>query len=195
MTTIETTPLNSLETEKRLLSPVYKGPAGKAGRFGFRGEIALKFAQQLANEARPPEVKIDQVMTVADQGAATLPFLAGVVTSLAHLELLCQVLSDKVDPAGKYFLFATNLDISKRYQIPYAGAKWYVLPLDEATVYNELLELFRIEKGDLKKLDTAGKLTAVADAAAAFTETWPEIAFEEGLRIMGPVKVRENRPV
>lgn len=195
MTTIETTPLKSLEPDKRLLSPVYKGPAGKAGPFGFRGEIALKFAQQLATEARPPEVQIDQVMTVADQGGTTLPFFSGVVASLAHLELLCQVLGEKVDPAGKYCLFATNLDISKRYQIPCGGATWYVLPLDEATVYNELLDLFRIEKGDLKKLDTAGKLAAAADAATAFTESWPEIAFEEGLRIMGPVKVRENRPV
>jgi hypothetical protein len=70
-----------------------------------------------------------------------------------------------------------------------------VLPLDEATVYNELLELFRIDKGDLKKLDSAGKLAAVADAAATFAETWPEISFEEGLRTMGEVKVRENRPV
>jgi len=195
MTTIDKTPLAGLESEKRLLSPVYKGAVGDGRRFGFRGEIALKFAPQLSNEARPPEVKVMQVMTVADQGATTLPFFAGVVASLAHLELVCEVLGERIAPAGKYFLFATNLDISKRYQIPYAGARWYVLPLDEATVYNELLELFRIEKGDLKKLDSAGKLGAVADAAAGFAETWPEVSFEEGLRTMGEVKVREHRPV
>lgn len=152
-------------------------------------------AQQLSDEARPPEVRATQVMTVADAGVTTLPFFAGAVSSLAHLELLCEVLGDHIAPAGKYFLFATNLDISKRYQIPYAGAKWYVLPLEEATVYNELLELFRVEKGALKKLDTAGKLAAVADAAASFAEAWPEISFEEGLQVMGEVKVREHRPV
>jgi hypothetical protein len=195
MTTIDTTPLAALDADRRLLSPVYKGPAGKPGRFGFRGELAVKFAQQFSDEARPPEIKVDQVMTVADSGAATLPFFAGYVATLAHMELLCDVLADRLSPDGKYFLFAGNLDISHRYRIAFGGATWYVLPLDEATVYNELLELFRIERGDLKKLDTAAKLAAIADAAQRFSATWPEISFAEGLAVMGPVKVRENRPV
>lgn len=70
-----------------------------------------------------------------------------------------------------------------------------MLPLDEATVYNELRDLFNIDRGDLKKLDTAGKLQIVADAAAEFSEKFPEISFEEGLKIMGPIKIPENRPV
>ncbi len=195
MTTIHETPLASLETEGRLLSPVFKGATAKAGHFGFRGAIALKFAQKLSDEARPPEIKFDQVMTVAKAGESTIPFLAGVALSLEHIKLLCEVLGDKLSPTGKYFFFAGNLDISKRYQIPYGGATFWVLPLDEATVYNELLDLFNIEKNDLKKVDTAGKLMAVADAAARFDEKFPEISFEEGLKIMGPIKVPENRPV
>jgi hypothetical protein len=58
-----------------------------------------------------------------------------------------------------------------------------------------LLELFRIEKSDLKKLDTAGKLEVIARKAAEFTESWPRISFDEALKIMGPIKVKENRPV
>ena len=195
MTTIATTPLASLDAEGRLLSPVYKGPAGKPGRFGFRGELALKFALQYSDEARPPEIKVDQVMTVADGDAATLPFFAGFVTTLAHLDLLCTVLGDRLAPEGRYFLFAGNLDISKRYRIAFGGATWYVLPLEETTVYNELLELVGLERGDLKRLDTAAKLAAVADAAQRFTATWPQISYAEGLAVMGPGKVRENRPV
>ncbi len=195
MTTINETPLASLETEGRLLSPVFKGATAKEGYFGFRGAIALKFAQKLSDEARPPEVKFDQVMTVAKAGETTIPFLAGVALSLEHLKLLCEVLGDKLSPQGKYFFFAGNLDISKRYQIPYGGTTFWVLPLEEATVYNELLDLFNIEKNDLKKLDTAGKLMAVAEAAAGFGEKFPEISFEEGLKIMGPIKIPENRPV
>lgn len=195
MTTIETTPLALLESDHRLMSPVYKGPIGKTGRFGFRGELALKFAQQYSDEARPPEIKVDQVMTAADAGGGTIPFFAGFVASLAYLELLCDVLGDRLDANGRYFLFAGNIDIAKRYRIAFGGATWYVLPLDEATVYNVLLELFRIERGDLKKVDTAGKLAAVADVAQRFSATWPEISLAEGLALMGPIKVRENRPV
>ncbi len=195
MTTINETPLGSLEAEGRLMSPVFKGATAKEGYFGFRGAIALKFAQKMSDEARPPEVKFDQVMTVAKAGETTIPFLAGVALSLEHMKLLCEVLGDKLTPTGKYFFFAGNLDISKRYQIAYGGATFWVLPLEEATVYNELLDLFNIERNDMKKLDTAAKLMAVAEAAAAFSGKFQEISFEEGLKIMGPIKVPENRPV
>lgn len=194
MTDITETAIASLEAEKRLLSPVFKGQT-KPGYFGFRGEIALKFAQQFSDEARPPEIRFDQVMIVAKAGDPTIEFLAGVALSLEHLKLLCEVFGDKLSPSGKYFFFAGNLDISKRYQIAYGGAKFWVLPLDEATVYNELRDLMNIDRGDLKKLDTAGKLQIVADAVADFDEKWTEISFEDGLKIMGPIKIPENRPV
>lgn len=194
MITIAETPFASLDAEGRLLSPVYKGPI-KPGIFGFRGEIALKFAEKFADEARPPEIKLDQVMMTAAAGATSIDFLAAFAVSLEQLRLMCEVFGDKLSSTGKYFFFAGNLDISKKYQISYGGANFWVLPLDEATVYNELLEEFRIEKSDLKKLDTAGKLAAISAKAAEFTEKWPQIRFEEGLQIMGPIKIKENRPV
>ena len=194
MTTITETALASLEADKRLLSPVFKGQT-KPGYFGFRGELALKFAQQYSDEARPPEIRFDQVMIVAKEGEPTIEFLAGVALSLEHMKLLCEVLGDKLSPTGKYFFFAGNLDIDKRFQIAYGGTTFWVLPLDEATVYNELRDMFEIDRGDMKKLDTAGKLQIVADGAAEFTEKFPEITFEEGLKIMGPIKIPENRPV
>lgn len=195
MTAISDTPYSNLDAEGRLLSPVFKGATNRAGRFGFRGEIALKFQKSMENEKRPPEIRFDQVMTVAQAGTATIPFLAGVAVSVEHLKLLCEVLGERLAPDGKYFFFAGNLDISKRYRIAYGGASFWVLPLDEATVYNELLELFRLDRGDLKRLDTAGKLDAVAEAALRFDESFPALSFEEALRVMGPIKIRENRPV
>ena len=195
MTLITDTPFAQLDAEGRLLSPVFKGATNKAGRFGFRGEVALEFQKAMADEKRPPEIKLDQVMMVASAGEATIPFIAGFAHSLAHLKLVCEHFGDKLSPTGKYFFFAGNLDISKKYQIAYGGATFWVMPLDEATVYNELLDMFRMEKSSLKKLDTAGKLDAIADKAATFNEKWTAISFEEGLKIMGPIKVRENRPV
>ncbi|WP_343653247.1 hypothetical protein [Herbaspirillum sp.] len=195
MSTLANTPLADLDNDGRLLSPVFKGPTKRNGRVAFRGEIALKYQASLADEKRPPEIKLDQVMTVADVGAATIPFLAGMAPSLEHIKLLCEVLGDKLTADGKYFFFACNLDISLRFQIPYGGATFYVMPLDESTVYNELLELFRIERGDLKKLDTAEKILAVADGAARFKGKFEEISFQRGLEVMGPIKIKENRPV
>ena len=73
---------------------------------------------------------------------------------------------------------------------------FYVLPIDEATVYNEMLELLYLEKTELKKLDTAGKTDAIVAKALAYKDSFPKITFEEGVKLMGPVRnPYENRPV
>ncbi|HRI19286.1 MAG TPA: hypothetical protein PL196_12260 [Burkholderiaceae bacterium] len=185
-----------LESEGRLLNPVLKAPTKKPGRFGFRGELALRFAAKLADEARPPELTCDQVIAVAQVGDPKLPFFAGYLLSFEHLKDVAETLGDTLSAGGKYFLFCNNIDLSKKYQVPLKGAMFYVLPIDEATVYNELLELLYLEKGELKKLDTAGKTDAVANAALKFDVTFDTLTYEEGLKIMGPVRnPNENRPV
>lgn len=194
--TIQDTALGRLDAEGRLLNSVLKGPTKKAGRFGFRGDIALKFAARKADEARPPEIGSDQVIAVVHAGEPHIAFLTGFLLSFEYIALLAEVLGDSLSPQGKYFLFVDNIDISKKYQVDFGGATFYVLPIDESTVYNELLSLLYIEKNDLKKLDTAGKTDAVADKALSFADTFPKITYEEGLKLMGPVRnIYENRPV
>ncbi|MEK8053044.1 hypothetical protein AACH10_22515 [Ideonella sp. DXS22W] len=194
--TIQDTVLGRLEAEGRLLNSVLKAPTHKPGRFGFRGDIALKFQAKMADEARPPELSSDQVIAVAHQGEPYLAFMAGFLLSFESIALLAEVMGDALSPKGKYFLFVDNIDISKKYEVDYGGATFYVLPIDESTVYNELLQLLYIEKNDLKKLDTAGKTDAVADKALAFSQSFPKLSYEEGVKIMGPVRnIYENRPV
>ena len=156
----------------------------------------MKFAARKADEARPPEISSDQVIAVAHAGEPHIAVLAGFLLSFEYLAMLADVLGDVLSPQGKYFLFVDNIDISKKYQVDYGGATFFVLPIDESTVYNELLSLLYIEKTELKKLDTAGKTDAIADKALAFADSFPKITFEEGLKLMGPVRnIYENRPV
>ncbi len=195
-TALADTAFAKLETERRLQNPVFKDATKKPGRFGFRGEIAIKFAAQVADEARPPEITCDQVMTIANEGEKGIPFFAGYLLSFGYLDLLVEALGDTLQADGKYFLFCNNIDLLKKYTVKMGGSTFYILPIDEATVYNELLELLRLEKIDLKKLDTAAKLDAVADKALTFSASYPEITYEEGLKLMGPVRnPNENRPV
>ncbi len=196
MTKIADTAFARLEAEGRLVNPVHKAPTKKAGRFGFRGELALKFAPKLADEARPPELTADQVMAIAEEGSPTIPFLACYLHSFEYLKPLAEILGETLSPSGKYFCYCNNIDLLKRYQVALNGAVFYVLPIDEAGVYNELLELLYLEKNDLKKLDTASKLDRVADTALKFGDKFPELSYEEGLKLMGPVRNQnENRPV
>lgn len=193
---IEQTAFGPLDKGRYLQNPVLKSLTHKAGRFGFRGELALRFSTQMADEARPPELTCDQVLAVANVGETTVPFFAGYLLSFEHLKDVAEVLGTALTAGGKYFLFCNNIDLSKKYQVPYKGAMFYVLPIDEGTVYNELLELLYLERNDLKKLDTAGKLDKIADTAAKYDITFDTITYAEGLELMGPVRnPNENRPV
>ena len=193
---IDDTAFARLENEGRLLNPLLKGLTSKVGRVGFRGELALRFSPKMADEARPPELLCGQAMAIAKLGEMQLLFFAGYLLSFAYLKDVAEVLGDTLSAGGKYFLFCNNIDLSKKYQVPYQGATFYVLPIHESTVYNELLDLFYLEKNDLKKKDTAGKLDAVADAALKFNNTYVTISYDEGLKLMGPVRnPNENRPV
>jgi hypothetical protein len=196
MTDIAQTPFARLEAEQRLLNPVHKGPIKKAGRFGFRGDLALEFAVKLADEARPPKIKVDQVLSAANPGSATIDFFAAYLLSFEYLKLVGDVLGNLLSPTGKYFLFCSNLNLNEHYVVPYNGITFIVLPIDEAGVFNELLDLIHLDRGDVKRLDGAGKIDAIADKAATFTPTFPSITYEEGLKRMTAVRnPNENRPV
>lgn len=196
MASIDKTAFARLEKEGRLLNAVLKGPTEKADRFGFRGELALKFATQVADEKRPPELSAEQVLAIADGEVATIPFFAGYLLSFESLKPVAEVLNGTLRPDGKYFMFCNNIDLLSKYSVQMGDVTFYILPIDEATVYNEMLELLYLEKNDLKRLSTGGKLDAIADAAAKFSASYEKISYEEGLKRMGPVRnPNENRPV
>lgn len=191
------TAFGRLDSEGRLLNPVLKEPVPAPGHFGFRGDIALAFQEQFADEKRPPDYSIEQVLAIADVASGTIPALAGYLHSFAYLQDVAAVLGDMLTPAGTYVFFVNNLDFLKKYRVsltPEISA--YVLPLDESTVWKELLELVDIDKNDVKKLGGAGKLQFVMDRLLAFTASYPEISYEDGIATMEPVRNRnENRPV
>ncbi len=187
----DTNPILSLG--ERFYSPVFKGATTKPGRFSFRGEMALKFAPTIAGEKRPPEIKADQVIVTAE--GETLPFFTCHVDSLAQLDLVKEVLGKALVPGGKYFLFAGNVDIAKKYIVELDGIPFHILPLDEATVYNELLELLYLDKSELKRVSSEGKIDAIANAAAQFDGKFAVVPYAQALAEMGPIKVAENRPV
>ncbi len=196
MTNIMDTAFAKLEQEKRLLNPVLKGPTERPRRFGFRGELALIFAKQLADEKRPPELSADQVIAIAEEGEPTIPFLACYLLSFESLKALAEILKGLLAPSGKYFVFCNNIDLMSKYEVVIDDVTFHVLPIDEATVYNELLELLYLDKGSLKRASTAGKTDAVADAALRFEDKFDAISFAQGVERMGPVRNRnENRPV
>ncbi|MCP3392429.1 hypothetical protein NLM27_27155 [Bradyrhizobium sp. CCGB12] len=196
MTSIENTALGKLEREGRLLNAVLKGETTKPGRFGFRGDIALKFQAQVADEKRPPDYSIEQVLTIAQEGESTIPLLAGYLHSFAYLSDVANVLDSALTPDGRYFMFCNNIDLLAKYRITLGDITFHVLPCDESTVWKEMMDLIGIDKNDIKHLNPGGKLDYLLDAAKSLYISYDQISYEVASERMGPVKNRnENRPV
>ncbi|KRR17616.1 hypothetical protein CQ14_26125 [Bradyrhizobium lablabi] len=196
MTAIENTALGRLENEGRLLNAIFKGGTTKEGRFGFRGDIALKFQAQVADEKRPPHYSIEQVLTVVQQGERSISVLAGYLHCFAYLADVANVLDGALSPDGSYFMFCNNIDLLAKYRIKLRGITFNVLPCDESTVWKEMMDLVGVDKNDIKKLDAPGKLDYLLDASKGVDASYDEISYEDGLKRMEPVRNRnENRPV
>lgn len=196
MTTIDQTPLAKLEREHRLFNAVLKGPTAQSKRFGFRGDIALKFQAQVADEKRPPEFSIEQVLTYAREDDPAIPILIGYLHNFAYLQQVAEVLSPLMSPSGVYIFFCNNIDLLAKYQVSIGAITFHILPLDESTVWKETLDLLGIDKNEVRKMDGGEKLDYVLDAASKLNVQFPPITLEQGLALMGPVRNRnENRPV
>lgn len=201
MTTIEVkladTAFGKLDAEGRLLNAVLREPMPAPDQFGFRGDIALAFQESVADEKRPPEYSVEQVLAIADAATGTIPALTGYLHSFAYLKDVVDVLGPMLTSAGKYVFFVNNLDFLKKYRVPLTPEiTAYVLPLDESTVWKETLELVDVDKNDVKKMGGAEKLQYVMDKVLAFSAPYPEISYEDGVATMEPVRNRnENRPV
>jgi hypothetical protein len=173
MTAIESTAFSRLESEGRLLKPAHKGPTREPGRFGFRGEIAVTL---------DPPLNLEAAFAAAQDGDPGLSFLAGSLKSYKELPALVEALGSSAKPGGKYFIYVSDLDRGSRYQVSFNDISFYVLPIDDTSVYNELIDFLYLDKVKLKKFDTAQKLDAIVDGAAKYEETFDAVDYEEGLK-------------
>ena len=172
-TTLSSPAFDRLQAEARLLKPALQGATHMPGRFGFRGEIAL---------SAEPCVTLKEAFATADQGEATLNFLAGSLDSFKQLPDLMEALGDTLVAGGKYFIYTHDLDRASRYQVDFKGVLVYVLPIDDTSVYNELIDSLYLDKTRMKKMDTGEKVDTLAAGALGYTQVYERIGFEEGLK-------------
>lgn len=185
-----------LETGGRLVNPVIKEEGTLPGQFVFRGELAVEFPPAKMGVVGPPTILAQQVIATARRGEPGLRFFAGGLHNFAWLKPMSEVLSGCLWPDGRYFAFCNNIELDEAYRIELDGATWNVLPLDESSVYIELLELADLERNDQKKLSPAGKVEKLVEELSGFKRRYETISYERGLEVMGPVKdPGENRPV
>ncbi|MCW2284594.1 hypothetical protein M2323_002481 [Rhodoblastus acidophilus] len=160
------------DLDARLIKPTHSGPTHVAGRTAFRGEI------------RPTDddsALLTAAIAAAVADGARLSFLAGQLEKFSQLPLLTAALGGALGADGKYFIYVADVQRGDRYQIAFGDALLYVLPYDDVSVYNELVDVFYLDKSKMKKFDTAAKIDALADGAAKYDARFPNLTYEEGL--------------
>ena len=169
-------------------------PTSLAG-FGFRGDIALKFQVQLADEKRPPEFSLEQVLTVAKENEPTLPILVGYLHSFAYLSDAVRGLDGSIlSPTGTYFVFCNNIDLLAKYRVVMNGIPFFVLPLDESTVWKEMMDLMGHRQERREEAQCRRQARMLMDAAIGFDDGYEDITFEKGLEVMESGEEPQRKP-
>ena len=76
------------------------------------------------------------------------------------------------------------MDIDWKYE----GVKFSAFMLDESSVWNEVLDYFSLEKGELKKLSNEEKLEKIYDELATMSVESVNKTFDEMKDLMGSTK-------
>jgi hypothetical protein len=173
MTAVTDTPFAKLEAEGRLLKPTLKADTHVEGRFGFRGDISYD-----------ADTILKEVFTVSESGKPAIGFMAGSIKEYETLPKLAETFGDALDGDGKYFVYVADIPRGSRWYVPIGNAKFFVVFIDDTSVYNELIDTFYVDKVKLKKFDTSAKLDALADVGLKYASVsdYSEISYEEGLK-------------
>ena len=149
--------LDTYEKNGLLLNMNFKEPAA-AGLTGYRGELVLKQGEVADDAGRrlPPEAVLKAVVMLA--GADKLALVAGLLDDAANLPLFFALYGQDVAADTKLIFLVANLPKPAQVNLGEFGCE--LIPLPEGMVWNELVDMLYLEKGDFKGQSAADKKRA-----------------------------------
>lgn len=170
------TPLDYITDNSLDWQSTFKGETSVSGRFGYRGALVITEGKVLsADKQLPPKATLKQAIMTAND--STIEFVSGELETLDHFVPFVEKYKDYLSKDGINILYIIDLD--KDVKVTYEGFTFYAFVLDESSVWNELLELADLPKSELKRLDAAEKIDAVADAVKDARISLPEVSADE----------------
>jgi hypothetical protein len=130
------------------------------GLHGYRGALIVEEGKQISPDRKlPPKIQARQVIMVSDDSEIKL--FACELESFNDFAPLFTRYKEYFSKDGENILFVTDLDGNGTFT--YEGVEFTAYMLDESSVWNELLELANLEKGDMKKLSLSEKIEKMYD--------------------------------
>lgn len=162
------------------------------GVLGYRGALIVEEGKQISPDRKlPPKIQAKQVIMISDE--TKIKFFTCELDSFNDFKPLFEKYKDFFSADGLYVLYVTDLDGNGTFE--YEGVKFTAIMLDESSVWNELIELGDLDKGDLKKMNAEEKIEAVYEAlldenveeASKTYEEMCELIGESSKQLMGAV--------
>ena len=165
----------------------FKEAAGAA--MAYRGELVLKEGEVADAQGRrkpPVEVMKQAILLTAGE---ELKFLSGSLDELQYFPALMDKYGADIKAGTIVILYTVNID--KPFISTINGAPVVFIPMVQGMVWNELLDIVALEKGDFKGQSAADKVMTVYQALTKATFKYPEVAIEEAMTKTNSNK-REN---
>lgn len=144
------------------------------GDSGYRGSLVITEGKFLsADKQLPPKATAKQVIAIADD---TLNFFAAELVTMNDFEPMMEKYKEFFTPDTISYLFIIDLD--KPVTLEYEGCTFVCIPLDESSVWNELLDIADLEKSELKRKSTEEKTQILVDAAKSASTNYEKVDIE-----------------
>jgi hypothetical protein len=155
---------------------------GEVGDFkGYRGALIVEEGKALSPDRKlPPKIQAKQVIMVCDD---TIKFFTCELDSFNDFKPMFEKYKEFFTAEGTYVLYVTDLEGEGTFT--YEGVDFTAYPLDESSVWNEILELADLEKGDMKKLSAEEKIEALYDEVIDADTKESSKSYEEMCEMVG----------
>ena len=171
--------LERYEQEERFWLKSLFGSTSQGGLQAFRGEFVVLEGELKASAGKraPPKAVIKQAVLLAD--AQKLRMVAGNFASVDELpELMTRFKDDMADDCTLIF-FIENLAQSCRMEIE--GKRFVLIQYRQGVLWNEMAELFYVDKDDLKGMSSEDKVVVMYEASKGFDPSFPVKTLDEVL--------------
>lgn len=153
--------------------------------FGYRGALIIQEGKKLSEtKIMPPKAQAKQVIMISQDDK--IKFFACELETFAHFEEFFAKYKNLFDDTSVNLLYVIDLDANGIFE--YEGVKFSAFMLDESSVWNEVLDYFSLEKGELKKLSNEEKLEKIYEELATMSVESINKTFDEMKDLMGSTK-------
>lgn len=171
--------LDTYQEQERYWLITAQGPTGTAGLYAFRGDLIVLAGDfdEAARKRNPPKALLKEAVILAT--AEKLQFVAGNFASIDEVPEFAARFQDELGADCVPIFYVDNIAANAQVQI---GAHRYVLiKFDDGIVWNNLMEEFYVEKGDLKSQSAQDKVLVLATAAKGHGYKYPTQSLEQVL--------------